>query len=208
MKNNRQKFAFISVTDKTNLDTLARKLIDLGYQIVASLKTAEYIKNLGLPVIDVERVTGYPAIVGLQGIKIIHPKIFAGVLANPKDKTHLDDLKKYDINFYEIVVCNFYPFKESISKNEINHKEAIFNLDIGGPAIVRCAAKNYENVSILTETADYGWFLKKLEKNGQISLSLKQKLSLKAFKYTRDYDEMIINYLTKKFNAKNTDSRV
>ena len=200
----KEKFAFISVTDKTDLNKLAEGLVVMGYTIVASLKTAQYIKNLGVSVIDVEQVTGYPAMVGLQGIKIIHPKIFAGVLANPKDREHVADLKKYQINFYEIVVCNFYPFKASITQRIIDRKEAIFNLDIGGPAIVRCAAKNYQHVSIVTDVKDYQWFLDELMSKGGMSLASRQKLSLKAFKYTRDYDNLIIKYFANVFNRKNT----
>ena len=199
METKEQKYAFLTVRNKKNFKEFALGLVKNGFKIVASRGTAAYLREFGIKVIDVETITGYPPLVGVQGIKIIHPKIFSGVLADKNSPEHLADLKKYDIPRFEIVACNFYPFEESISKKIINHDEAIFNLDIGGPAVVRCAAKNYKNVAILTDPADYKQVLKEINKSGGVTEETRKKLSLKAFKYVHRYDTLIIKYLSRFF---------
>ncbi|MBI3633826.1 MAG: hypothetical protein HY226_06085 [Candidatus Vogelbacteria bacterium] len=194
-KINTERFALLTVNDKTGIESFAKELVGLGFKIVASRKTAAYLRSHNISVIDVEKITGYPPLVGIQGIKIIHPKIFSGVLADKNKKEDLADLKKYKIPRFEIVACNFYPFEASIAKENIDHDEAIFNLDIGGPAVVRCAAKNYKNVSIITDVRDYGRVVSEL-KDGEVSLKFRQELSLKAFRYTFKYDASIIKYLS------------
>lgn len=199
MKNKPDKFAFLTVNDKRNIEKFAEGLVKRGFKIVASRKTAAYLRQFGIRVIDVEKITGYPPLVGVQGIKIIHPKIFSGVLADKNNKEHTADLKKYKIPRFDIVACNFYPFEESISKKAVDHSEAIFNLDIGGPAVVRCAAKNYKNVAILTDIKDYAKVLNELDKFGVVTERTRELFSLKAFKYAHKYDSLIIKYLSNFF---------
>ncbi|MCI5210711.1 MAG: bifunctional phosphoribosylaminoimidazolecarboxamide formyltransferase/inosine monophosphate cyclohydrolase, partial [Candidatus Electrothrix sp. ATG2] len=121
-----------------------------------------------------------------------------GISADKNSAAHLRDCEKYSVNPFDIVVCNFYPFEKTINQENFKHEDAIFNLDIGGPAMVRCAAKNYKNVSVLVDTNDYDPFIKEL-KRGEISLSTRKKLSLKAFKYTQKYNQAIIDYFTSVF---------
>jgi len=199
MKNRESRFAFLTVNNKQDVEKLASGLIKQGFKIVASRKTSAYLRGLKIEVIDVETITGYPPLVGVQGIKILHPKIFSGVLADKSDPEHIADLKKYKIPRFDIVACNFYPFESSISKKKVDHDEAIFNLDIGGPAVVRCAAKNYKNVAILTDIKDYGRVLGEIEKFGEVTNKTRERLSLKAFKYAHKYDTLIIKYLSNVF---------
>ncbi len=198
-----ERYALLTVNDKINVEWFARELVSLGFKIVASRKTAAYLRGYKIPVIDVEKITGYPPLVGVQGIKIIHPKIFSGVLADKNKEYDLADLRKYKIPRFEIVACNFYPFEQSIARAKVDHSEAIFNLDIGGPAVVRCAAKNYKNVAIITDIKDYDRVVGELKTNNEVSLKFRQQLSLKAFKYAHKYDSVIIKYLARIFkNAK------
>lgn len=198
MKN---KYALITVTDKKGIVNFAKGLRKLNYKLIGSLKTSKFLLKHKIQITEVSKITKYPAVMGKQGIKLIHPIIFGGILADKTNKDHIKDCQKYKINPFDIVVCNFYSFQETISKNNFNHKEALFNLDIGGPAMVRCAAKNYKNVAIITDSHDYDKILDKLNTDMGIDLTTREKLSLKAFKYCFQYDKMIIKYLTKYFKG-------
>jgi len=193
-------YALLSVSDKTGIVEFAKELKGLGFDLIGSLKTAKLLRENNIAITEASEITGYPAIMGTQGIKLIHPKIFGGILADKANLEHLKDLKKYKINAIDLLVCNFYPFKEAISKKGHKHEDVIFNLDIGGPSMVRCAAKNYKNVAVITDIADYKKILMELKQTGEISLETKEKLSLKAFEYVHKYNEDIINYLKNKFN--------
>lgn len=197
-----KKFALLTVSDKRGIVKFAAELRRLGFELVGSLKTARLLKKNKIKVTEVSLITQYPAIMGKQGIKLIHPKIFGAILADKKKRKHLAECKKYEINPFDIVVCNFYPFGKTISEKKGDHAAALFNLDIGGPAMVRCAAKNYQNVVIIVDVKDYASILRELRATGDISLKTRKKLSLKAFRYAYRYDEAIIRYLAKKFNEK------
>ncbi len=194
-----KRFALVSVDDKSKVVPLVRALERRNFFIVSTRRTAAFLRRKGTPVIDVEKITNYPPVVGAKGIKIIHPKIFAGVLADRSKKKHLADLEIFGINPFEIVVCNFYPFDKEIAKSKIKHTSAIKNLDIGGPAVVRCAAKNYKNITIVTDPNDYNLIIDQLDKNNKVDLETRQRLSLKAFKYTYWYDSLIVKYLENYF---------
>jgi phosphoribosylaminoimidazolecarboxamide formyltransferase/IMP cyclohydrolase len=191
--------ALLSVSNKEGLYELAKTLVSNNIQLVATRGTADFLRQHNFFVTDVEKITGYPPLIGVQGIKIIHPNIFSGVLADSTNKDHLMDLDKYGIPNFDMVVCNFYPFEKSISKKNVRHEEAIFNLDIGGPAIVRCAAKNYKKVTVLVDPNDYEQVSQQIENNLKVNLATRQRLSLKAFNYTFFYDKMIIDYLSSYF---------
>ena len=194
-----QHFALLTAHNREGLADFAASLGHLGFSFVASRGTAQFLREHQLPVEDVEAITGYPPLVGKQGIKLIHPKIFGGILADPTIPEHLHDMETHGIHRFEIVVCNFYPFEETITKNAFSHEEALFNLDIGGPAMVRCAAKNYANVIIIVDPTDYPQVLRELEHTDSVSKATRQALAVKAFDYTKRYDELILEYLKATF---------
>ena len=194
-----KQFALITVNNKKGLLHLARELAGLGFEIVASRMTSKFLKKFGLEVIDVEDITGYPPVMGKQGIKLIHPKIFGGILGDKTKKSHKKDAEKFGINFFDVVVCNFYPFEKIIARKKFSHERAIRNIDIGGPAMVRCAAKNYKNVTILVDPCDYKKALEELKIAGETSAETKKYLALKAFRYDCEYDKKVIRYLSLKF---------
>ena len=192
MKKN--KLALISVSDKTDLIPFAKGLKSLKYDIVSTGGTAEHLRQAKIKVIEVQDLTGYPKM--LDGrVKSLHPAIFGGILANRSKKSHAKDLKAYNIRLIDIVVCNLYPFEQVISKPKFTHDEAIENIDIGGPSMVRAAAKNYKDVAIIVDPADYQPVLKELKKKGgKLSIQTKELLAGKAFSHTKRYDSRISLY--------------
>lgn len=194
-----KRYALITVSNRKGIVPFARSLIKLNFKIVSSKRTAQFLKRHNVKAIEVSKITGYPSIMGKQGIKLIHPKIFGAILANPHIKNDQEDMKKYRIHPFELVVCNFYPFEKVISKKRINHKKAIYHLDIGGPAMVRCAAKNYRNTTIIVDPSDYNLILNCLTIFGDVPVKIRKSLSLKAFNYVSKYDHSIINYLENTF---------
>lgn len=197
-----KRFALLTVSDKTSIVEFAKELNKLGFELIGSLKTSKLLQKNKIKITEISNITNYPAIIGKQGIKLIHPIVFGGILADKTNKKHLNECKKFKVNPFDIVVCNFYPFEKTIAKKKFKHEQAIFNLDIGGPAMVRCAAKNYKNVAVIVDVKDYKKVLNELKTNGCVSLETKKKLSLKAFKYVHEYDRIIINYLFKMFKGK------
>ncbi len=190
----KKHFALISVSNKTDVDKFARGLKALGFTIISTGGTADYLKRRRIKVIGVEELTGYPKM--LDGrVKSLHPVIHAGILADRGKKSHIKDLKKFNINPIDIVVCNLYPFEEVISKPRFTHEQAVENIDIGGPTMVRAAAKNYKDVAIIVDPADYERVLAELKKKkGKLSLALKEELAYKAFSHTKRYDTLISLY--------------
>ncbi len=200
MKN--KKYALITVSDRRGLLPFAAALKTLDFEIITSKRTTQFLRKHGLEVTEVPEITGYQPIIGKQGIKLIHPKIFGAILADENKREHQEDLKKYNINPFKLVVCNFYPFEKTISKKDFQHETAMYNLDIGGPAMVRCAAKNYNNVTVITAPEDYEMVLGELKSKGDVPLEIRKSLSLKAFRYVHNYDELIITYLSSAFEVK------
>ncbi len=193
MKN--QRYAVISVSDKKGIKQFAKGLVKHGFKIIASGGTAKELKSAGIKVIEVSKVTKFPEM--LDGrVKTLHPKIHGGLLARREKPEHMKMLAKYGIPQIDIVVINLYPFEKVISKKDFTHEEAIENIDIGGPSIVRAAAKNYEHVAVVTDPASYPEILKELKDNrGQISIDTKTKLQREAFELTARYDAAISAYL-------------
>lgn len=184
----------ISVSDKTNLLPFAKGLKRMKYDIVSTGGTAEFLRKGKVKVIEVPELTGYPKM--LEGrVKSLHPAIFGGILADRSKKSHLKDLKDFKIRPIDIVVCNLYPFEQVVSRPKFSHEEAIENIDIGGPSMVRAAAKNYKDVAIIVDPADYDIILKELrKKGGKLSLQTKEMLAGKAFAHTKKYDSRISLY--------------
>ena len=196
---NKIKTALISVSDKKNLKPLLSCLKKNNIKIISSGGTYKEIKKLKFKCIEVSGFTNSPEI--LEGrVKTLHPKIHAGILNKRKSKTHLRDIKNCNFENIDLVVVNFYPFEETL-KNTKNHKKIIENIDVGGPTMVRSAAKNYQDVTVITSSNQYGELIEELKKNkGTTSLEFREKLSRIAFTETAYYDSVIANYFNKKNN--------
>ncbi|MFO1520034.1 MAG: bifunctional phosphoribosylaminoimidazolecarboxamide formyltransferase/IMP cyclohydrolase [bacterium] len=188
--------ALISVSKKEGILELARVLNDLKVEILSTGRTAEILKKEGIPVKTVSEFTGFPEI--LDGrVKTLHPKIHGGLLGRREDPKHRKEMEAQGISPIDLVVVNLYPFEETVSKKEIPLKEAIENIDIGGPSMIRSAAKNFESVAVLVDPADYEKVIGALkEKGGKIDGSTRWYLAQKAFSHTAAYDGAISNYLT------------
>ena len=187
--------ALLSVSDKKGLAPFARALKKMGFDIVSSGGTAKALKKSGVRVTEAAELTKYPPMLGGR-VKTLHPVIHGGILANRSLSDHIADMKKYKIKPIDIVVCNLYPFEATISKPKCKLEDAVEQIDIGGPAMVRAAAKNFKDVAIITDPADYQLVLKELKENkGKTTIETRQKLALKAFRHTKLYDTAISNYL-------------
>lgn len=192
------KRAILSVYDKTGLIALAQGLADLGWELVASGGSAKALRQAGLAVLDVAEVTQSPEMLGGR-VKTLHPAIHGGILAQdtPSDQA---DLKAQQIAPIDLVVCNLYPFEQTIAQPDVTLAEAIEQIDIGGVTLLRAAAKNFARVTIICQPADYASILAELQISGVTSLTTRQRLALKAFAHTRDYDTAITAYLDEQGN--------
>jgi len=187
------KNAIISVSDKTGLVELSKKLHELGINIYSTGGTAKAIENVGIPVTRISEYTGFPEI--LDGrVKSLHPKIHGGILAKKDNDNHMVQLKENKIIAFDLVVINLYPFESVVKKDNVRIEEAIENIDIGGPTMLRSAAKNYEWVAVVPDPQYYDEVLKKLEKNGSISFETRKKLAMAVFEKTAYYDSLISSY--------------
>jgi len=192
--------AIISVSDKSGLVEFAGGLSKLGMEIISTGGTAKVLRESGIPVLEVSEVTGSPEM--LDGrVKTLHPKIHAGILALREKKEHLQQLKEQGIGPIDFVVVNLYPFEQTVSKKNVKLDDAIENIDVGGPAMIRAAAKNYMNVGVVVDPSDYQMVLDELRKDKSLSLQTKEMLAVKAFQHTARYDSIISNYLSKKFGG-------
>lgn len=177
--------ALVSVYDKTGLEAFARGLAELGIGLVASGNTARALGDAGLPHETVESVTGSPEMLGGR-VKTLHPRILGGVLANLDEPSHRTDLEVNSIEPFGLVVCNLYPFTASPS---------IEMIDVGGPTMVRAAAKNHDHVAVVVDPADYGAVLDALRRDGTVDLAMRRHLARKAFAHTAGYDAAIVSWL-------------
>ena len=194
------KKALISVSDKQNLKTLLKCLKKNKIKIISSGGTYKEIKKLKFDCTEVSEFTNSPEI--LEGrVKTLHPKIHAGILNKRNNKIHQNDLKKNNFENIDLVVVNFYPFEKTLS-NTNNHKKIIENIDVGGPTMVRAAAKNYNDVTVITAPEQYDELINQLEiNNGSTTLEFRQKMSQVAFTETAYYDAVISNYFNKLANT-------
>ncbi len=186
--------ALLSVSDKSGLVEFARSLAELGWELVASGGTARTLRQAGLSVLDVSRLTGAPEMLGGR-VKTLHPVVHAGILARP-DEADRTELAAHGIRPIELVVCNLYPFQQTIAQPDISLTEAIEQIDIGGVTLLRAAAKNYSRVTVLCDPADYAGVSDDLRREGAVSLSRRAELARKAFALTAHYDAAICAYLT------------
>jgi len=188
--------ALISVSNKQGAVELARALHALKIEILSTGGTALLLRDAGIPVIEVANFTGFPEM--LDGrVKTLHPKIHGGILGRRDLRSHTDAMAMHGISAIDLVVVNLYPFRETIANPECTLEDAIENIDIGGPAMVRSAAKNHRHVAVLTDPADYKALLTELKKNkGNLSDATRFRLAVKAFSHTAEYDGAIANYLS------------
>lgn len=188
------KRALISVSDKNGLDILARTLQKLGVEILSTGGTSKYLKEQGITVKDVSDFTGFAEM--LDGrVKTLHPKIHGGLLALRKNADHQAQVKKHGLEYIDLVVVNLYPFEKTLSKPDVTKEEIIENIDIGGPAMLRSAAKNYQDVAVVCDPKDYELVGKELNENqGELSAATKEMLAGKVFTHTSGYDAIISNY--------------
>jgi len=194
------KTALISVSDKKNLKSLLKILIKNKIKIISSGGTYKEIKKLKFKCLEVSEFTNFPEI--LEGrVKTLHPKIHAGILNKRNSKSHIKDLKKNNFENIDLVIVNFYPFENTL-KSTRNHNKIIENIDIGGPTMVRSAAKNYKDVTVITSIDQYEELIEQLKiNNGSTTLKFREKLSRIAFTETAYYDSIISNYFNKISNT-------
>jgi phosphoribosylaminoimidazolecarboxamide formyltransferase/IMP cyclohydrolase len=192
--------ALISVSDKTGVETMAKGLVGLGANILSTGGTAKMLQDAGVEVMEVAQYTGFPEIMNGR-VKTLHPKIHGGLLGRRSVEAHMQQMKEQHIEPIDVVVVNLYPFEATIAKPGCTFEEAIENIDIGGPSMLRSAAKNHEDVLVIVDPQDYARVLEALQ-SGTVSLSLRRELAKKVFFHTARYDSLIANYL----NAQLADS--
>lgn len=192
------KTAILSVYDKTGLLDLAKGLVENNVRILASGGTANMVREAGFPVDDVSSITHAPEMLGGR-VKTLHPAVHAGILARNLEGDE-KDLKEQHIDKVDFVVCNLYPFKETVAKIGVTVQEAVEEIDIGGVNLLRAAAKNHSRVTILSDPNDYSIFLQDLSKDGEISQDLRNRFALKAFEHTADYDAAISDFFRKQYS--------
>ena len=194
------KYALISVSDKTGIIELAQRLIELNYQLIATGRTAKLLTDNSMACIEVSDFTGFAEIFDGR-VKTLQAKIFGGILMRRELGKDIIQAKENNIQPIDIVVVNLYPFPEVVKREDISNEIKIENIDIGGPSLIRAAAKNYKYVSVLTHPIQYDDFINELTQ-GNISEGTRQKLAYEAFDYTSYYDTLIANYLENEFNQK------
>ena len=190
--------ALVSVSKKDGLIDFVKGLSEMGVEILSTGGTAKLLKDNNIPVIQVSDYTGFPEIMDGR-VKTLHPLIHGGLLGRRDNEKHLEEMKKHGIKPIDMVVVNLYPFEDTISKEGVKLDEAIENIDIGGPSMLRSSAKNFQDVAVVVDSDDYEDILAEMEENdGAISYDTKMKLSVKAFKHTARYDSLISKYLESK----------
>ena len=190
--------ALISVSDKSGVENFAKELVGLGYEIISTGGTYNKLKDAGIAVIEANEVTKFPEC--FEGrVKTLNPYIHGGILHRRDKQSHLDQAKELGVEGIDLVCVNLYPFKATIEKTD-DFEEIIENIDIGGPAMVRSAAKNFDSVIIVTDVADYDLVLNKL-KNGTNTVEFRRDMMIKAYEHTAAYDSMIANYMNQRFNG-------
>ena len=194
------KRALLSVSDKTGIVELGKFLSENGVEIISTGGTMKALRDAGVPVTYVSDVTGFPEIMDGR-VKTLNPKIHGAILAVRSNPEHMQALAEHNITPIDLVVVNLYPFRETISKPGVTEAEAIENIDIGGPAMVRASAKNFKDVVIVTYPRRYAQLMEMLEKDGDIDARTRKELAFEAFSHTAEYDTMISEYLNKQLAA-------
>lgn len=188
------KRALVSVSDKTNIVSFCQELIKLNYEIIATGNTKKKLDAANVKNISIEQVTGFPEM--LDGrVKTLHPLIHGGLLGLRDKKSHCEAMEKHQIKPIDLVCVNLYPFKKTISQVDCTEEEAIENIDIGGPSMLRSAAKNFRFVTVVCDVNDYDQVIKEIKENNDTTLTTRKRLAAKVFRLTAYYDSLIQNYL-------------
>ncbi|WP_417391908.1 bifunctional phosphoribosylaminoimidazolecarboxamide formyltransferase/IMP cyclohydrolase [Gimesia sp.] len=193
MSNSHPRRALVSVSDKTGLDGFVKGLAELGFEFISTGGTRRYLEEQGVKVIDISEYTGFPEIMDGR-VKTLHPKVHGAILGRPDLASDAASIQEFEIVPFELVVCNLYPFEETIAKPEVSLSEAIEQIDIGGPSMVRSAAKNHAYVGIVTSQTQYSHVLEALQ-SGPLTAELRLQLSAAAFEMTACYDRAVANYM-------------
>ena len=189
------KKALISVTDKSGIVELAEKLVELGFEILSTGGTAKTLQGAKIPVTEVSTYTGFPEI--LDGrVKTLQPKIHGGLLGRRREPRHREQMQALGIDPIDLLVVNLYAFEKTVARPGCTLEEAVENIDIGGPALLRAAAKNFLDVTVLTDPADYDRVVRELAAHGQTSPETRFYLAQKVFRQTHLYDRAISEYLS------------
>ncbi|MCJ1777872.1 bifunctional phosphoribosylaminoimidazolecarboxamide formyltransferase/IMP cyclohydrolase [Mammaliicoccus sciuri] len=186
------KNAILSVSDKTNIEDFASKLIENDYKIFSTGGTKKALENAGIEVYSVSELTNFPEIMDGR-VKTLHPGVHGGILANRSIPEHLTALKEQDIDLIDLVVVNLYPFKETVKKEDVTEDEAIENIDIGGPTMLRAAAKNFKFVTTVVDPSDYNEVIERIASD-KLDEDYRKSLMVKVFKHTNDYDNAIVEF--------------
>ncbi len=192
------KRALISVSDKSGIVAFAEKLSKRGIIILSTGGTAKQLIGNKIPAVSVDSYTGFPEIMDGR-VKTLHPKIHGGILSVRTNAAHLEQMEKNRIEPIDLVVVNLYPFRETVARNDVSLEEAIENIDIGGPAMIRSAAKNHAFVTVIVDPADYSPVISEIDATGAVTPETRRLLALKAFRHTADYDSAIDVYLSRVF---------
>lgn len=188
--------ALISLTDKSGIEDFAGKLESLGIEILSTGGTAKKMREHGIKVKDVSDFTGFPEM--LDGrVKTLHPKIHGGILARKSDPEHLVQMKEHGLEPVDIVAVNLYAFEKTVADPSCTLESAIENIDIGGPTLLRASAKNYQDVTVIVDPADYPTVIAELKEHGNTTLETRLKLAVKVFQLTSTYDTAIYNWLSR-----------
>ncbi len=193
MSNSRHQRALVSVSDKTGLEFFVRGLTELGFEILSTGGTRKFLEQAGIPVIDVTSYTGFPEIMDGR-VKTLHPKVHGAILGRPTLASDAAAIEAHGIVPFQLVVVNLYPFQQTVAKTDVTFDEAIENIDIGGPSMVRSAAKNHAHVTIVTQPSQYDDVLNRLKQNS-LDEAFRRGLAAAAFEMTATYDRAISNYM-------------
>ncbi|MBA2175951.1 bifunctional phosphoribosylaminoimidazolecarboxamide formyltransferase/IMP cyclohydrolase [Halobacillus locisalis] len=189
-----KKRALLSVSDKQGLAAFAKQLHELDYELVSTGGTKRSIEEAGIPVMSISEVTEFPEIMDGR-VKTLHPSVHGGLLAKRSSEDHMTQLDELDIQTIDLVAVNLYPFKNTIAKEDVTEAEAIENIDIGGPTMLRSAAKSFEDVTVVVDPSDYDQVIEAL-KHDQLTHDVRRQLASKVFRHTANYDAMIAGYMT------------
>ncbi|MDB4867531.1 MAG: purH, partial [Cohnella sp.] len=191
--------ALVSVSDKTGIVDFCRELTQQGVQVISTGGTKTLLEKENVPVIGISEVTGFPEI--LDGrVKTLHPAVHSGLLAIRDNAEHRQAMQELGLDYIDLVVVNLYPFKETIAKPDVSYEDAIENIDIGGPTMLRSAAKNHVFVTVVVDAGDYAVVLAEVKSGGDTTFETRKRLAAKVFRHTAAYDSLISEYFAKQLN--------
>jgi len=194
------KRALFSVSDRTGMTEFGNRLAACGVEILATGSTGSVLREAGVDALDVEEVTGFPEMMDGR-VKTLHPRIHGGLLARRDLPGHLEEARAHGIPLIDIAVVNLYPFERTVADPGVTLEAAVEKIDIGGPAMVRSASKNFASVAVLADPSDYDEVAREVESTGSVSETVRRRLCLKAFRHTARYDQMISEYLESALQA-------